>query len=206
MTVLADGIRGYITSVAFHEESLRRKWLRRPVPSGKRIVSFCGSDEMPIDADLLNDTYRRRFFSKFTSDNSDACWIWTGATASGYGRMKCGKKLESAHVLAVLLDGRKIPDGMVVGHKCDRKLCVNPRHLEVISYSQNMRDAYARLQNRHQQGEAVASSQLTDELVREIRRLRAETGHGQTRIARALGISKHAVSCVLHKGGWSHVS
>ena len=48
------------------------------------------------------------------------------------------------HRLAYELCIGEIPKGMVIKHKCDNKLCVNPHHLELGTYSENLREAYAR--------------------------------------------------------------
>lgn len=71
----------------------------------------------------------------------DDCELWTGGThAAGYGQAKRpGGGYISAHVLAVLLDGREIPAGYHVHHRCGVKLCVNPAHLEVLSPGDHMR-------------------------------------------------------------------
>ncbi len=63
------------------------------------------------------------------------CILWTGAMYSnGYGRApKPGGGWIGAHVLAVYLDGRPVPRGYHVHHRCNTPACVNPAHLEVLT-------------------------------------------------------------------------
>lgn len=68
------------------------------------------------------------------------CWTWTGAQIKGYGSFSMGKKTFLAHRVAYLDGGRKnrIPEGYVVDHLCRNTLCVNPRHLEPITFDENV--------------------------------------------------------------------
>lgn len=79
------------------------------------------------------------------------CRIWQGAVNSaGYGivRVHLGPKRNKVITIQRLIycfyTMEPIPDGLVVGHKCDRKLCGEFTHLEAISYGDNLRDAWAR--------------------------------------------------------------
>lgn len=80
-----------------------------------------------------------RFWSKVVKGRS--CWVWNGATASGYGRIKVGGKAMLAHRVIFLMRG--INPGKVVMHTCDNPRCVNPDHLiPGVSQVENMEDAY----------------------------------------------------------------
>jgi DNA invertase Pin-like site-specific DNA recombinase len=64
--------------------------------------------------------------------------------------------------------------------------------------------ALAKLPPGVPRGEAHCAAVLTDELVREIRRLHRE-GAGYGRIARAVGISRSQVHRVVKRVAWAHV-
>lgn len=84
----------------------------------------------------------RTRFTKWTDASSgvDACWLWTGSIGSnGYGRMNIGRVPEYAHRVSVMLDGREIADGLQVDHLCSTPACVNPKHLEVVTQTENIR-------------------------------------------------------------------
>lgn len=65
------------------------------------------------------------------------CHLWTGrVTSMGYGVE--GREL--AHRLAwARANHRSIPEGMVIHHDCENKLCVNPDHLRCVSHAEHNR-------------------------------------------------------------------
>lgn len=79
-------------------------------------------------------------FEKYV-DRSGACWLWTGGSSGGYGRIKedaPGRQQIGAHRVSYELTNGPIPKGMVVDHLCHVKLCVNPNHLRAIAIKQNL--------------------------------------------------------------------
>lgn len=68
------------------------------------------------------------------------CWEWlAGLTHNGYGQFKssCTSK---AHRWSYLHHYGKIPDGLLVCHRCDNPPCVNPAHLVLGTTKDNMQD------------------------------------------------------------------
>jgi len=75
-------------------------------------------------------------------NKTPSCWVWTGKVSSnGYGYFQSFKKV---HRLSYELHKGEIPKGKVIKHSCDNKLCVNPEHLELGTYSENLKEAYDR--------------------------------------------------------------
>jgi len=73
--------------------------------------------------------------------SADGCWIWDAArTSQGYGLIIDGKRRLQAHRVSYELHNGKIPRNLVVRHKCDTPLCVNPAHLELGTRGDNVRD------------------------------------------------------------------
>lgn len=66
----------------------------------------------------------------------------------------------------IKLNGEPIPDGIVVRHTCDNKICVNPEHLIPGTQYDNVEDMVNR--NRQSKGEEQWYSKLTEVQVLEI--------------------------------------
>lgn len=81
--------------------------------------------------------FKEAFFSKVKT--GIGCWIWTGATASGYGVIRQNRKLVLAHRAIYELIVGKIPKGLQIDHLCQNTICVNPKHLEPVTPKENMR-------------------------------------------------------------------
>lgn len=93
----------------------------------------------------VNEAWRidlpARFWSKV--DKTESCWRWTGAkSGSGYGYIATAPRphqaMARAHRISWLLSGRDIPENMVLDHLCRVRDCVNPEHLEVTTFKENI--------------------------------------------------------------------
>ena len=118
----------------------------------------------------------------------DDCIEWAGQVSqNGYGRLPDGKRY--AHREAWKMINGLIPEGMVIKHKCDNKLCVNPDHLEVGTQSENVKEAYDR-------GLREPTRKLTDEQIREIKE---RIDENNSALSREFGVSRQLI-CDISKG------
>ena len=105
------------------------------------------------------------------------CVLWQGPVDRyGYGVKSVRRRTERdakrvrAHRFAWVEAHGAIPEGMVVRHMCDNRVCVNVDHLELGTQADNVRDASER-------GHLGAVRALTPSQVREIM---ARRGAGET--------------------------
>lgn len=66
-------------------------------------------------------------------DKTDDCWLWRGATSRGNPHCRRNGSSIPGRKLAWIHTHGEVPDGMVVTRTCEKKLCVNPDHLEVVA-------------------------------------------------------------------------
>jgi HNH endonuclease len=91
-----------------------------------------------------------------------SCILWTGAkNSAGYPITWYKGKAAYAHRVVM-----NAPDGVVVLHKCDTPLCINPEHLSIGTSKQNSEDMVKK--NRQAKGESCGNSKLTEKQVLEI--------------------------------------
>jgi hypothetical protein len=87
-------------------------------------------------------TLEERFWKNVKK--GDDCWEWNGTICGSvnkkYGVIRDDYKQKKAHRVSYEIHRGVIPDGQVVRHMCDNKLCVNPEHLQIGSVSDNNRD------------------------------------------------------------------
>lgn len=80
-------------------------------------------------------------------DYKTPCWLWTASThPKGYGRFYLGKDPDTgqkiwayAHRISFEHFIGMPPDGYIVDHQCNHKLCCNPAHLWPETNNNNLR-------------------------------------------------------------------
>jgi hypothetical protein len=142
-----------------------------------------------------------RFWSKV--DKSGDCWEWQGYSGergfgqvSTYGRSRLVRNTHPAHRIAWELTRGPIPQGLLVLHHCDNRLCVRPDHLFLGTDADNAadRDTKGRWRN----------SWLTPGDVLIIRQMH-QAGVSTERIALYFDVSRPWIARIARRQAWTHV-
>ena len=145
---------------------------------------------------------------------TDRCWLWCGWKGDrGYGRFVIDGVRYRSHRLAWWINGKEIPDGMLVCHRCDEPSCVKPDHLFVGTSKENTRDmvqkgrAHWQLRpssrpprNPRSNGPRTNLSCRSVSLraAREIRTAHRDRGESLRSLASRMGIGRTAVWRIVH--------
>lgn len=167
-----------------------------------------GSYPLPVAlclgiADMDTQNFWRRVIK------SDGCWLWTGAKhpdpGGAYGYLYAGKGVsyKVAHRYAWEITFGPIPDGMLVCHRCDVRLCVRPDHLFIGTIADNMADRNAK--GRQAYGERLGSARLTEAEVIAIRTRYARGGVLYRELASEYGISPVQIGHIVTRRKWKHL-
>lgn len=79
-----------------------------------------------------------RFWNLVAPCPMSGCWLWLGSTRNGYGSFYMERRNHGAHRAAYLSLVGPI-NSESLDHLCRVRCCVNPAHLEPVSYKENNR-------------------------------------------------------------------
>ena len=135
------------------------------------------------------------FWARVDKRGDDECWEWIGGSVHpqhGYAYVGYEGRRYRSHRLAYELTMGQVPSHLSVLHRCDNKLCCNPKHLYVGTHEDNMRDMTER-SRRININTGVANRGSTGKLSRhefdEIKVRYAAGGVTQRTLAEEYGIS-----------------
>lgn len=117
-----------------------------------------------------------------------------------------GKHAREHRVVFVRSRGLTLCDikGLEVRHRCDNPSCVNPRHLEIGTHADNMRDMAERRRANPCRGSSHKLAKLTEQDIPIIRRMLAS--ESQSHVARVFGVDKALIGRISRSQSWSHVA
>ena len=137
-----------------------------------------------------------RFYSRI--DKTGDCWLWDTPKSYRYGMFYIKRNEKQAHIgvhrMAYLLKYGEIPDGLLVCHRCDTPMCVNPEHLFLGTNKDNIHDCVVK--GRFTTHNAKLTKPQLEEIC--LRRKRGETLQA---IADLYGISQGRIYQIVNKFG-----
>lgn len=158
-------------------------------------------------------------------EDENGCWIWPGCPEWNRptGRPELliqGKRMNTARWMLWAVTGEL---GEMALHKCDHGCCCNPDHLEWGTATNNRHDWRDRKNDMRGpnnpnwggihsvRGETHKRSKLTEEQVREMRRIYTECDRPKKyglipQLAEKFGVSLGCVQSVVHFRTWKHVN
>jgi hypothetical protein len=147
---------------------------------------------------------QKRFWSLV--ERGDACWMWRGATAKGgYGLFLSNRRRIQAHRVAWALSNKTSPGKLCVCHSCDTPGCVNPAHLWLGTFEENMADMVAKGRAKtgpaDRSGENNGRARLTEQDVRAIR----ASADSMPRLARQYSVGISTINHIKQRNSWKRV-
>lgn len=134
------------------------------------------------------ENFEPRFWSRV--DKTGDCWRWLGAhNKNGYGVVGRDKKVLWCHRIAWELTNGPIPNDKVLDHLCRNVWCINPKHLDLVTQTENIRRG--------------SLTKLTREQVLDMRHRYANGERSWIAFAKEFGIAKRYVGYLIRGQAWS---
>lgn len=135
--------------------------------------------------------------------DENGCHICTSHAENTHGYPKLSVNNRSHNMHRVLYEEAfgPLPDGMVVRHRCDVRMCINLDHLIPGTCAENNADQAERGRFNPRRGENAGGAKLSPELVKEIMQARGS----QYAIAERYGINQSQVSRIKSGLRWAHM-
>jgi hypothetical protein len=139
-------------------------------------------------------------FWQRTTKRKTGCWEWNRSTDhKGYGKVRFDGKMRMAHRVAYTLIHGSIPEGMLICHACDNKLCCNPKHLFPGTAADNARDFVEK--GLH----SSAATKLTDKQAVKIRKLYADGTHTYQELSEMFNMSLTSIGDIIRGTSFKHL-
>jgi hypothetical protein len=138
-----------------------------------------------------------RFWAKVNVLGPDDCWEWQAYLNRGYGTFTIENINFNAHRIAYELTYGPIPEGLLCCHSCDNRACVNPKHLFLGTYQDNMDDMAFKGRNKRK---------LSEKQVHDIRRLYALEDHmTQRELGKLFKVTHVTILKIVNRIKWKHI-
>ena len=138
---------------------------------------------------------------QITAESRGSCLECTSHHLNAYGYPQLWKSGRNQNMHRVLYEEAygEIPEGLVVRHKCDNRLCIELNHLELGTTKDNSEDCKQRGRLNTPHGENRSDAKLTAQQVKEIR---ASKDISQYLLAAQYGVNQSTISRIRQGKRW----
>jgi DNA-binding transcriptional regulator YiaG len=146
----------------------------------------------------IDDFWKRAIHQKrIVNEQLGECW----ETIRDRIQISFRGKSMLAHRIAYVITNGDVSQGFIIRHKCDNSKCINPKHLEPGTQTENIKDKIDRGRDTH--GESHHASKINDTIAREIYNARGTSK--QAELATRFNVSIQTISNIWGKRSWKHI-
>lgn len=162
------------------------------------VLLESGKRERVTKETFMNDVY---------PEPNTGCWIWgKSLTEKGYGNVQKkvkGHVLRGSHRVSFYIHNGPFNYSLLVCHKCDNPICVNPDHLFLGTTQENTFDMKSKGRASH--GESRPTAKLNETQVINIRTKYATGNYTTRELAKEYDIDHGNVAGIIRRATWRHV-
>lgn len=190
ITKTCSKCRKSLPVISFHRDKYRHDGLNPSCKTCKQKVRQ-KTRKKPF---IINEKLIERLFDN-TLPFGD-CLLWQGMTNhKGYGRISFQSRLYMCHRLSYEINFGKIPNGLIVCHKCDVRNCINPEHLFLGTDKDNVVDKFQKGRENYK---------LNQNLADQIRKEYATEKCSYPKLAAKYAVNEATIRRVVIKQNWNH--
>lgn len=169
--------------------------------SGKK--KSCGCIHSPDEKEYINNLKER--LMKYSETKGD-CREWKKRTnPNGYGLIKTRWGMKNAPRASWIAHKGAIPNSLFVLHKCDNRLCINPKHLFLGTHKDNMDDMKIKKRQNLRPGELHHINKMTNDDVLKIRESWDTGKYTQAGMAREYKVCVSCIHNIVRRKSWTHI-
>lgn len=130
----------------------------------------------------------------------NGCWTWLGSRfGNGYGRITLTTGGVGVHRLAYEAWVGEIPEGLLIRHRCDNKICMNPNHLELGTNRDNYSDMVERHRRNAPKGDNHYATKIDTQKARKVYSMWLSGDYKMRELAKLFSVSNQTITNVIKK-------